>query len=259
MTAALDPLRPSSTVVDGTTRPLVAAAVGLVALLSALGPGPVGWAAGAGYGAALIVLLAGAARRAGAVALGPADLVTLSRAVLIGGVAALVADHLATGAAPVWLLVPVASVALALDFVDGKVARHTGTVSALGARFDMEVDAVAVLVLSVYAATLLGPWTLAIGAMRYAYVGASWLLPWLRGSLPTRWSAKVVAAVQGIALVVAISGVLPVAASIAIVAVALALLTWSFGQSVGWLWRHRPVPSGRGDAGPVVPAPRVAP
>ena len=41
------------------------------------------------------------------------------------------------------------SVALALDGVDGQVARRTRTVSALGARFDMEVDAFLVLVLSV--------------------------------------------------------------------------------------------------------------
>ena len=46
------------------------------------------------------------------------------------------------------------SVALALDGVDGQVARRTGTVSALGARFDMEVDAFLVLVLSVHVAVL---------------------------------------------------------------------------------------------------------
>ena len=39
-----------------------------------------------------------------------------------------------------------------LDAVDGQVARRTGTVSALGARFDMEVDAFLILVLSVYVA-----------------------------------------------------------------------------------------------------------
>ena len=35
--------------------------------------------------------------------------------------------------------------------VDGRVARCTGTVSRLGARFDMEVDAVLILVLAVLA------------------------------------------------------------------------------------------------------------
>ena len=41
--------------------------------------------------------------------------------------------------------------ALALDGVDGQVARRTGTASELGARFDMEVDAFLILVLSVAA------------------------------------------------------------------------------------------------------------
>ncbi|GAA4940924.1 hypothetical protein GCM10023238_03240 [Streptomyces heliomycini] len=42
------------------------------------------------------------------------------------------------------------AVALILDGVDGKVARRTGTSTPLGARFDMEVDAFLILVLSVY-------------------------------------------------------------------------------------------------------------
>ena len=50
-----------------------------------------------------------------------------------------------------------ATVALLLDAVDGQVARRTNTVSALGARFDMETDAFLVLVLSVYVAPIVGP------------------------------------------------------------------------------------------------------
>ncbi len=38
-------------------------------------------------------------------------------------------------------LVALASAALVLDAVDGQVARRTGTATALGARFDGEVDA----------------------------------------------------------------------------------------------------------------------
>ena len=41
-----------------------------------------------------------------------------------------------------------ASVALILDGVDGKVARRTRNASAFGARFDMEVDAFLILVFS---------------------------------------------------------------------------------------------------------------
>jgi phosphatidylglycerophosphate synthase len=223
-----------------------AAAVFQVVLLAALsagaGLGPAGWLAGSAYAAGLWTLLAGAARRAGTVTLGPADLVTLARACMAGGVTALVADGLVTGDAPTAVLVPLAVVALALDAVDGHVARRTGTTSALGARFDMEVDAFLVLVLSVHVAALVGPWALAIGGMRYAFVAASWAQPWMRAALPTRYSAKVVAAAQGIVLVVVSAEVLPGPVAAALVAAALASLVWSFGQSVMWLWRNtRPV------------------
>jgi len=226
-----------------TAEQLATGAVVQVVLLAALGAGaglgPVGLIAGAGYAVGLCALLAAAARRAGAAALGPADLVTLARAVLVGGVTALVADGLAGGGTPVAVLVVLASTALVLDAVDGRVARRTGTASELGARFDMETDAVGVLVLSVHVATLLGPWVLAIGAMRYAFVAAGRALPWLRAPLPTSHAAKAVAAVQGVVLVVAGADVVPRPAAVALVVTALVLLAWSFGRSVAWLWRHR--------------------
>ena len=142
--------------------------------------------------------------------LGPANLVTLTRAVLVGGVTALVVDRFVAGSSNVRVLVVVATAALLLDAVDGQVARRTNTVTALGARFDMETDAFLVLVLSVYVAPIVGPAALVIGAMRYAYAVAGGLLPWLRAPLPTRYSAKVVAAIQGIVLVLAASGLVPV-------------------------------------------------
>ena len=74
---------------------------------------------------------------------------------LVGGVAALVIDH-PGGGAPLVTLITLATVALILDAVDGQVARRTATASPLGARFDMEVDAFLILVLSVHVATSLG-------------------------------------------------------------------------------------------------------
>ena len=71
---------------------------------------------------------------------GPASWVTLARATLAVGVAALVADSF-THDTPVALIVTLAAVALGLDAADGWVARRTGTATALGARFDGEVDA----------------------------------------------------------------------------------------------------------------------
>jgi phosphatidylglycerophosphate synthase len=235
----------------------LAAAVGaqvmvLAGLSAGAGLGPVGWLAGAAYTAGLQVLLASAARRSGTGTLGPADLVTLARAVLIGGVTALVADQLWGVGGSTWALVLLAAVALALDAVDGRVARRSGTTSALGARFDMEVDSFLVLVLSVHVAVLLGPWVLVIGGMRYAFVAASRALPWLRSELPPRYSAKVVAALQGIVLVLAASDVLPRPLVAALVAAALAALVWSFGRDVLWLRRHadRPATAGGPDRTP---------
>src|SRR4051794_41888784 len=80
--------------------------------------------------------------------LGPASWVTITRATLAVGVAALVADSFARDT-PVALLVGLSAVALALDAVDGPLARRTGTATALGARFDGEVDAFLILALSV--------------------------------------------------------------------------------------------------------------
>ncbi|NIH80649.1 CDP-alcohol phosphatidyltransferase family protein [Amycolatopsis viridis] len=214
------------------------AAGALLVLVSGLaltvGLTPAGWVAGAGYGGALWVLLTGALRRAGRVALGPADRVTLARATLTGGVLALVAAG-SSGPVPAGL----ATLALALDAVDGRVARRTATVSPLGARFDLEADAVLILVLCVPVAVVLGPWVLLIGAMRYAFVAAGWVLPWLRGPLAPDRARKAVAAAQGVTLLVVVAGVLPRGAALAGTAVALAALAWSFGRDVRTLWRTR--------------------
>lgn len=214
----------------------VAEAVLLAVLWVGVELGPAGGLVGAAYGLGLWGLLTAVTRRAGTRTLGPADLVTSARAVLVGGVTALAVDRLWGGDVPTAPLVVLAAVALILDAVDGPVARRTGTASALGARFDMEVDSVLVLVLSVYVAGLLGPWVVVIGAMRYVFVAASWAAPWLRAPLPTSYSAKAVAALQGIVLVVAAADVLPRSLAAALAGVALALLVWSFTRSVRWLW-----------------------
>jgi len=222
---------------------LIGQLVLFAALAGTVGLGVAGWLAGIAYGVITCALLSRGLHRSGARALGPANRVTLTRATLVGGVAALTADSFARPA-PVAVLVAFTVVALLLDGVDGWVARRTGTASALGARFDMEVDAFLVLVLSVHVARPVGGWVLAIGARRYVYVAAGWVLPWLRGSLPPRYWAKVVAATQGIVLVVASAEVLPRPLLSAALAVSLVLLIESFGHSVGWLWYHRLVESG---------------
>jgi phosphatidylglycerophosphate synthase len=168
----------------------------------------------------------------------PASWVTLARATLAVGVAALAADSL-THDIPVALLVTLAAVALCLDPVDGWLARRTGTATERGARFDGEVDAFLILALSVYVAPACGWWVLAIGAARYLFLAGEWLLPWMRTPLPVRRWRKVVAAIQGIVLTVAAAGVLPQSLSQALLFAALVLLTVSMGECTWWLWRRR--------------------
>ncbi len=219
-------------------RGLLVCVLVLVVLLVVLRPGPVGWATGLGCA---LVLAVATARRAGVDGvdrLGPADLVTVARATLACAVAALVAAALG-GDDVAATLVPLTALALALDFVDGRVARRTGTTSAFGGRLDGEADAFLILVLSVYVARSAGAWVLALGLVRYVYAVASWAVPWMQRRLPPRYWRKVVAAYVGIALTVAASGVLPAAASYVVVGVAALLLAESFGWDVVWLWRRR--------------------
>jgi phosphatidylglycerophosphate synthase len=224
----------------------LASLVVLLALLTATtGLAPLGWAAGLACGATLVVCVAVGQGRYGVTSLGPADRVTLARATLACGVAALVVDGMLE--APTAALVPLAAVALALDAVDGPIARRTRTVSPFGGRFDGEVDAFLMLVLSVHLAPSLGWWVLAIGAVRYVFGAAGWWLAWMRSQLPFRYWRKVVTAVQGIVLVAAASTVLPVAVDRALLLGALLLLAESFGRDVLWLWRRRPRRSRRAE------------
>jgi phosphatidylglycerophosphate synthase len=197
-----------------------------------------GWVVGVTCGLIMNAALARGILRHRPHRLGPADWVTLARATLAVGVAALVADSF-DEAARVTMLVTLSVVALALDAVDGWVARRSKTASKLGAHFDGEVDAFLILVLSVYVARSTGAWVLAIGAARYVFFAAGWLLPWLREPLPQRYWRKVVAATQGVVLTIAAAEVLPLALTQAALVGALALLSESFGRDVWWLWGHR--------------------
>jgi phosphatidylglycerophosphate synthase len=209
----------------------------LLALIgTAAGMGPAGWLTGLAFGFATWAVLSRALHRSRLPAFGPANRVTLGRATLVGGVTALVADSF-QDSPPVSLFVGLTAVALILDGVDGRVARRTGTSTPLGARFDMEVDAFLILVLSVYVATRLGPWVLLIGGMRYAFVAAARVWPWLTAPLPPSTARRTVAALQGVLLLLAGARLLPHAVNGVVAALALGLLVWSFGRDVRWLWR----------------------
>ena len=181
-----------------------AALLGVVSATAGLGVA--GWIAGLATGSAATALLVTARMRSDQPAILPADWVTLTRALLIAGVAGLVADSFGRPVS-ITALVTLSSIALALDAVDGQVARRTGTATPLGARIDGEVDAFLILLLSIAVSQDYGRWVLVIGAARYALLLAGWLIPWLAAPLPPRYWRKVVAAVQGVVLTVAVSGV----------------------------------------------------
>jgi phosphatidylglycerophosphate synthase len=221
------------------------AALGVLALLALLtgvavtvGLSGAAWAAGLSSGVVLTAAMSRGLQRADRPSAGPADLVTLSRGILACGVAALTVDSL-LGRDLTQAVVTLAVPALVSDAVDGWVARHSGAVTAFGGRFDGEVDAFLILVLSVYVAPSVGWWVLAAGVARYAFGAAAWAVPWMRGQLDYRYWRKVVTATVSIVLTVAAAELVPRWATVGAVVVALTLLTESFGRDVWRLWRSR--------------------
>lgn len=169
---------------------------------------------------------------------GPANLVTVARGVLT----TLLAGLIGMGQGPVLesLVFGMAVPAAILDGVDGRLARRSGMSSAYGARFDMECDALLILVLSILVLQFgkAGAWILTAGLIRYAFVAAGWIWPRLRAALPASMRRKWVAALQATALVVAVAPWMPAAVAQGICAVALAALLGSFIIDTVWLWRR---------------------
>jgi phosphatidylglycerophosphate synthase len=222
----------------GLTGALAALTTLIVAIAASVGLTLSGWLVGLLCGVVLAAFVRLGLGRSGTTLLGPADLVTLVRATLACGVAALVADSFLTQPA-VAAIVVLSTLALVLDVVDGWVARRTRTSTAFGARFDGEADAFLILVLSVYVSRSAGAWVLALGLARYLFAVAGWVWAWMRRPLPERYWRKVTAAVQGVVLTVAAAEVIAPWAMTAVLVVALLLLTESFGRDTHWLWSRR--------------------
>ena len=163
---------------------------------------------------------------------GLANLVTLVRAAGVALVAGLIGRPTTTPV--IWAVIVLVTVIGALDGVDGHVARRTGIASPFGARFDVETDAFLILVLSVlvWQTGKAGSWIVLCGLMRYAFVGAGWLMPWLAQPLSPTRRGKTVAVMQFVGLAAALGPIVPLRASVPIAAMTLALLTWSFAIDV---------------------------
>ncbi|MGN8025867.1 CDP-alcohol phosphatidyltransferase family protein [Microbacterium sp. 22242] len=214
----------------------VAGVVALGAIGTAIPLSILGWTSAAGYLLVSSALVSRGLRRRGSTWFGAANAVTATRSMLVGIATGLVMTSFGGAVSPV-PLVPIVVVALVLDAVDGAVARRTGSVSELGGRFDMEVDAFLLLVLGVHDARYVGWWVLAIGLLRYAFVAAAWVLPFLSRTLPYRYWRKVVTAACGVALALVAAQVLPTAGNVLVAAAALLLVAESFGRDVIWLVR----------------------
>lgn len=171
---------------------------------------------------------------------GAANRVTLVRSslVILLCASAPYADRLNDG---IWFYAVLALTALILDGVDGAVARATGSQSAFGARFDMEVDAILILGLCVVVVALdkTGIWVLALGLMRYVFLGASRLWRWLNDPLPDSFRRKTVCVWQLVTLMVAIVPPASPTFASATLLTALTLLAWSFAVDIRWLYQRR--------------------
>jgi phosphatidylglycerophosphate synthase len=168
--------------------------------------------------------------------MGAANRVTLFRGAMAVAVFALAVQLVALDGLGAWWVIVLSTVILVLDGIDGRIARRTGTETAFGARFDMEVDAALIMALSVlvWAHGRVGAWVLLVGAMRYLFVAASLVWPALAAELPPSRRRKVVCVVQGVVLLVALGPVVPGWLAVGACAGGLAMLTYSFAVDVRW-------------------------
>ena len=172
-------------------------------------------------------------------AFGAANRVTLGRAVGVVLLTGLAFEPPTEARA--WAAVALAGAAALLDAVDGRLARRGGLASRFGARFDMETDALMILVLAALAWRWerAGAWVLLAGLLRYAFVlaGAAW--PWLAGELPPSRRRQAICVVQVVGLILALVPWLPAPQAAAIAALSLGALCYSFAVDVRGLARRR--------------------
>ena len=169
---------------------------------------------------------------------GAANQATTLRAILVALVAALVGEAPAPPLASAAVAVTLS--ATLLDGVDGWLARRERIASAFGARFDMEIDALLILALSVlvWRYGKAGGWVVASGLLRYVFVVGGALAPWLRGALPASRRRQTICIVQIAALTVAMLPAVQPPTSALCAAAALAALGYSFLVDTVWLWQH---------------------
>lgn len=169
---------------------------------------------------------------------GPANQVTAVRAMLVALIAGLLGEP-ATPAAGAFVAAT-SLLVTALDGLDGWLARRSRMASAFGARFDMEVDAVLVLTLSLLAWRFgkAGGWIVLSGLLRYLFVAAGRFAPRLERPLPPSRRRQAVCVVQIAGLsAIMLPGLTPPSTTW-MAAGLLAALGYSFLTDILWLWRR---------------------
>jgi phosphatidylglycerophosphate synthase len=169
---------------------------------------------------------------------GPANQITTVRAMLVALVASLVGEPRLPGVAAGAVAASV--VVTVLDGVDGWLARRNRIASDFGARFDMEIDALLILALSVLAWRYekAGMWVVWSGLMRYVFVAAGAIAPWLRGPLPPSRRRQTICVIQIAGLTLAMVPSIQPPLSTLLAAAALVTLSYSFLVDTLWLWRR---------------------
>lgn len=196
------------------------------------------------YGAAVLIITTRVETSHPYLTFGVANVVTVLRFVIVCHFAGL-ALHMITAAAvspmQAWLFCSLAILERLLDGVDGYVARKQGMESAFGARFDMEVDALQIFLLSVVTFLLdkAGAWVLIGGFLRYAFLGASVLWPVFSAPLPPSLRRKGIAVLQGVTLAALLAPIVLPPFSTLAAATALAVLVYSFTADTLWVLRSR--------------------
>ena len=172
---------------------------------------------------------------------GLANYITLGRAVLVSVFAGFIGFPQTVTDSSL-LIVFIGIFALVLDGVDGWIARRTGTAGPFGARFDMELDGFFILILCllVIEADRMGWWVLWAGLLRYIYVVAGLLFARLRQPLEPRKWRQAVAVIQTAALLACLPPLLGKSIEIAVLLIAVGLLTLSFATDMIWTLKRDP-------------------
>ncbi|OFV89982.1 MAG: hypothetical protein A3H95_09650 [Acidobacteria bacterium RIFCSPLOWO2_02_FULL_64_15] len=168
---------------------------------------------------------------------GRANQLTTARAVLVVLVASLVFEPALPAVAV--SAAAAAFLATSLDGADGWLARRTRMESAFGARFDVEIDALLIQALAILAWQhgKAGPWVVMSGLLRYLFVAAGWVWPWIGRPLPSSRRGKTICVIQLVVLMLVLVPAITPPWSATLAALGLLVLCYSFLVDTLWLWR----------------------